>query len=367
MEAKYIAAAIPLFFLLIGLELLLARRVYSFPDAINNLACGVGQQVIGVLHHSVPVLLYGAIYERLRLFTVPAGSATGWIGALFGVDLCYYAFHRAAHRVNFLWAGHAAHHQSEEYNFSVALRQSWFVQFVGFAFYLPLALIGFPPVMYFSMVTVMTLYQFWIHTRLIGRLGPLEWVLNTPSHHRVHHGIDPEYLDRNYGGILIVWDRLFGTFRREAQEPVYGTVTPLSSWNPLWANIEVWKRIGRIARDARRRGDKLTVWFRPPEWRPGGALPIPTVSRASQRKYATASSRRVDAWVAANFALVLFGLTVLLLHQKRLAPSAVWALALWILWSLSSMPGLFERRPWAVPMEVARMTVLACGLGWALA
>ena len=150
-------------------------------------------------------------------------------------------------------------------------------------FSLPLAFIGFPPPMFLVVSAIDTLYQFWIHTRLVGRLGPLEWVLNTPSHHRVHIGRNPRYIDRNHGGTLIVWDRLFGTFAEEREEPVYGITKPLASFNPLWANLHYWVEMWEVARRAARPLDRLRVLWKPPGWRPsdlGGPLAPPAGARA---------------------------------------------------------------------------------------
>ena len=139
-----------------------------------------------------------------------------------------------------MWGSHIPHHQSEEYNLSVALRQGVFQGCFFWLFYLPLAFIGFPPALFILMASIDTLYQFWIHTRTIGKLGPLEWVLNTPSHHRVHHAKNPKYIDKNHAGILIIWDRLFGSFVPETEEPRYGIIKPLRSYNPLWINMHGW-------------------------------------------------------------------------------------------------------------------------------
>src|SRR5690606_31238042 len=152
-------------------------------------------------------------------------------------DFAYYWWHRASHRISFLWAAHVVHHQSEDYNLAVALRQAWFTSLSSWVLNLPLAFLGVPPLVYGVCAALNTLYQFWIHTRLVGKLGPLEWVLNTPSHHRVHHGIDAPYLDTNYGGVFIVFDRLFGTFVEETHEPRYGTLDPIRSFDPVWANF----------------------------------------------------------------------------------------------------------------------------------
>jgi hypothetical protein len=195
------------------------------------------------------------------------------------------------------------HHQSEEYNFSVALRQSWFGQLTSWLFYVPLAIAGFPPAMFLVMTTLNTLYQFFIHTRLVGRLGPLEYVLNTPSHHRVHHGVNPRYVDRNYAGILIIWDRLFGTFEPEGDEPVYGLVKPLGSFNPLWANLHYWAQMADVARRTRRLRDKLRAFVAPPEWRPadlGGPVVVPEPDRSGPTLLAPPDPRR-DRWMLAAF------------------------------------------------------------------
>src|SRR5262249_23680859 len=158
-----------------------------------------GEQVIQAFAIPITVGIYAWTYAHHRLMTQSPRSVVAWVILFFAVDFLYYAYHRASHRVNFLWAGHVVHHQSEEYNLSVALRQSWFgQQLTEWVFFIPLALAGFPPSMFLVMLTLNTLYQFWIHTRLVRRLGPLEWFLNTPSHHRVHHGVNPRYIDRNY-------------------------------------------------------------------------------------------------------------------------------------------------------------------------
>ena len=313
MESTLIVLAIPIFFGFMGLELWLARRrqrtLYRFADSIANLGNGIGEQIIGAFAVPITVGIYAAVFDRARLTTQSPRSVAAWLVLFFAVDLAYYVYHRAAHRVNFLWAGHVVHHQSEEYNFSVALRQSWFGQLFSWAFYIPLAVAGFPPAMFLVMLTLNTLYQFFIHTRLVGRLGPLEWLLNTPSHHRVHHGVNPRYVDRNYGGILIVWDRLFGSFEPEAAEPIYGLVKPLGSFNPLWANLHYWCEMASMAHRTRRLGDKLRAFLAPPEWRPadlGGSVVVPEPDRDGPTLLAAPDGSR-DARVAVAFLAVLGG------------------------------------------------------------
>lgn len=366
MDARSIALAIPLFFLFIGVEILITRRHpdrgYALADAVSNLSCGVGQQVIGAVAGAAKIAAYAFVYHHLRLLTVSPRSLAAWLVLFVALDLCYYAYHRASHRVNFFWATHAVHHQSEEYNLTTALRQSWFTSFTSFLFYLPLALIGFPPLMFVLTLTANTLYQFWIHTRVVDRLGAIEAVLNTPSHHRVHHGTDPLYIDRNYAGVFIVWDRLFGTFQREEHEPVYGTVKPLASWNPVWANLEPWVHLARMARQTGRLRDKVLVWFMPPEWRPadlGGPVTVPEVSRAAQRKYATPAPVGLAVYVVVSFALAAAVTMALLLFASALTASKCAAIAAVMLLGLVTMGALFEAKAWAVPLEWCRLAAAA--------
>lgn len=244
-----IAIAIPLFFVAIGVELLIGRLgwgkvEYHVPTAFADLSCGITQQVMNFVAKAWLIVPYAAL---------DAWTPLEWTGlwghllAFLGVDATYYAWHRFTHECRLGWVTHAVHHQSEDYNLAVALRQTLTSSLSGVPFYLPLAVLGVPTEMFLLHTALNTLYQFWIHTEAIGRLGPLEWVLNTPSHHRVHHGVNPHYLDTNYAGVLIVWDRLFGTFQEEDVAPVYGTVRPLRSRNPFVANavpfIDLWREM----------------------------------------------------------------------------------------------------------------------------
>ena len=362
MEGVYLAATIPLFFVAIGAELWVLRRNgirgYRFEDSITNLSCGVGSVIADVAANAFVVSIYAAVFTRLRLFELPADSWLVWAAALVGVDLCYYAFHRASHRTNVLWAGHIAHHQGEEYNLSVALRQSWYVPFFAWAFYVPLLVVGIAPLVVVAMRTFNTLYQFWIHTEAVGRLGPLEKVLNTPSHHRVHHGINPEYIDKNYAGIFIVWDRLFGTFVAEDRQVVYGLVKPLGSWNPLWANVHRFWEIAGITRRTRRWRDKLRVWVAGPEWLPedlGGVAVAPPVTRETRQKYAVRrGGRPLRIYVAASFVVVAISVTALLLGHARMTPAQLALLSSFIVGSLVAWAGLFEGRSWARWLDASR-------------
>lgn len=246
--------SIPVFLICIALELCVARRrgqsLYGAKDSAACLGMGLGNVIIAAGVKTVTVGFLFVLYEY-RVWTVPVDAWWAWVLILFAEDFCYYWFHRFHHEVRLGWAAHVNHHSSQYYNLAVALRQSWTTPITGFMFWWPLALLGFHPLMILTQQAISLLYQFWIHTRTIERLGPLEWVLNTPSHHRVHHGANPEYLDRNYGGILIIWDRLFGTFEPERAPVRYGLVHNIDTHNPLRIAFHEWAAMFRDARQAR--------------------------------------------------------------------------------------------------------------------
>jgi alkylglycerol monooxygenase len=362
MDERLLAIAIPVFFALLAAEVVFSwrrrRRLYRLHDTISNLGCGVGMVATSLWFNLVVALAYGWVFERFALLRLPAGSAWTWLGGLLLIDLCHYWFHRASHRINFFWAAHAVHHQSDEYNLSAALRQSWLEPLWSLPFYLPLALLGLPLPVFLAMHAIHTIYQFWIHTRVIDRLGPLELFLNTPSHHRVHHAIEPEYIDRNYAGILILWDRLFGTFEPERRTPHYGTVTPFKSWNPLRANAHEWARIFTYAAASRRVTARLGSLFAPPEWRPerlGGTVTIPEVDAGRKVPWDTSLGLRRDLYVLLQFLVVTAGATALLL----LAPSLAWwrvGLGIgWVIGTLGVIGGLMDRAAWSRRAEEGRV------------
>jgi len=367
---EYIILSIPLFFLLMGVELAWSawthRKVYRLNDFIANLGCGIGSQVVGAFTKAGIFSIYLWAYDHLRLLTLPSTALT-WVVAFLLVDLLYYWFHRLSHEVNFLWAAHIVHHQSEEYNLSVALRQSWWQGLFSWWFYLPMAVLGINPVLIVTVGAFNTLYQFWIHTKAIGRLGPLETLFNTPSHHRVHHGSDPKYIDRNHAGTLIVWDRLFGTYQREEEEPVYGITTPLTSWDPVRANFHYWGELIDLAKQCPRWSDKVRVFLKPPGWRPaalGGFQGPQQKDRTTYRKFDTAVPKELHGYVAVQFTLLLVVTTLFLFKQQQLPPWMQWAAALLIIWWVMDMGLLMERHRRAVMLESGRIMAFALlGIG----
>ena len=369
---KYIVLAIPAFFMLMAIELAWSayanRKVYRFNDFVANLGCGIGSQVVGAFTKTGILALYLAVYDHGRLFTLPSTPLT-WLLAFLLVDLMYYWFHRLSHEVNFLWAAHIVHHQSEEYNLSVALRQSWWQGLFSFWFYVPIALLGVHPMVIVSVAAINTLYQFWIHTKAIDRMGPFEWLFNTPSHHRVHHGSDPKYIDRNHAGTLIIWDKLFGTFKREEEEPVYGITSPLRSWDPLTANFHYWGELFRMAHRCRSLKDKVLVFIKPPGWRPaylGGFDGPKAKDSTTYRKFDTRVSNAVNGYVAVQFALLLLVTSYFLFQQDKLSMLAQWTTAALIGWRVMNLGVLLEAHRWAVRSEIGRVVLLGLAIALVL-
>jgi hypothetical protein len=233
------------------------------------------------------------------------------------------------------WAAHVVHHQSQEYNLTTALRQTSSGALLGWIFYLPMAVVGFPTEVFVVAAVVNLLYQYWIHTEQIGKLGWFDRWFGSPSNHRVHHAVNDRYIDRNYGGISMLWDRLFGTFVEEGEKCVYGTRAPLDSWDPLWANLEVYTDLARRSRQAARWRDKLAVWFMPPGWQPatagGPTWHKPSFDVDALRRFDPPMHRPAQVFALLHFGAVLVGATALLWHADTLALPMLAAASLAIL------------------------------------
>jgi sterol desaturase/sphingolipid hydroxylase (fatty acid hydroxylase superfamily) len=275
--------AIPFFVLFMALEFFSMRyleddereRGYESRDSRTNIWMGLGSLVINGGARVVALVGYSALYviSPLRLDTHQWWT---WVYAVLVVDLLFYTEHRAAHRVRLLWAAHQAHHSSQRFNLSTAVRQKW-NPWWELLVWVPLPLLGMPPWMIFFTYSFNLIYQFWVHTERIGRLWALiEFVFNTPSHHRVHHASDADYLDKNYAGIFIIWDRLFGTFREETYRPTYGLTHNVDSYNPFKLQYYMYGDIWRDMRAARTWRNKLGYVFGPPGWQPAAAEPATT-------------------------------------------------------------------------------------------
>ena len=361
---NYVLYAIPFFFVLIGLELLVDRwrgvSTYRLADSINSLSAGVLSQVSGLLTKGLGLLTYGFAVQHLALFELSAQQTWVWVLAFVLYDFCYYWNHRLGHERNVLWAAHSVHHQSEDYNLSTALRQTSSGFLFGWIFYLPLAVLGVPLLVFLTVAALNLLYQFWVHTRHVPKLGWYEWAFVTPSNHRAHHAQNAIYMDRNYGGVFILWDRLFGTFQEELdEEPViFGVTTPLASWNPLWANLQFYVQLWRDATRAASWWDKLRIWFMPTGWRPADVaakypLSKPELSQFVKFEVPLSAGQKVYAGV--QFALYLVGGTYLLAISESLSLGLLIASWAWVAFGLYSLGVWLENRPWARLLEVLRL------------
>jgi sterol desaturase/sphingolipid hydroxylase (fatty acid hydroxylase superfamily) len=243
---------------------------YRAADTRASLTMGIVNVLINLAMKGVQlsILMW---FSQWAVWHLDSSSWQTWVLGVFAVDFAYYWFHRSSHDVRLLWAAHINHHSSEHYNLSTALRQSWTTPFTGLPFYWPLALIGFDPVLILTLEALNTLYQYWIHTELIGRISWLEGVLNTASHHRVHHGTNIEYLDRNHAGIFIFWDRLFGTFEPEVAPVRYGLTKNIETFDPVTIAFHEFAAIIRDVRGAKSLRDALGYLFAPPGWSPDGS------------------------------------------------------------------------------------------------
>jgi sterol desaturase/sphingolipid hydroxylase (fatty acid hydroxylase superfamily) len=371
----FIALSVPAFFILISLEfftgIVYGRNLYRFNDAVTNLSCGIGSQILGAFVAIVVFWAYSFTYTHFRLFTLPE-TIPFWFLLFFGVDFAYYWFHRFSHEVNAIWATHIVHHQSEEYNLSVALRQSWFQGLFSWWFYLPLAFLGFSPLMIVTVGACNTLYQFWIHTKAIRKLpAPIEFIFNTPSHHRVHHGTNPEYIDKNHAGSLIIWDRLFGTFTEEKAEVVYGITTPLKSFNPFWANVHYWKELWESAKKTEKLSDKINVFLKPPGWFPqdiGGYKAPPPVISHEVKKFDIAIPKSAVIYTLVHFFAILGITSYYMFFSKNMIRSGnpetvllAFYMACLILFSLFTFGLILESRASAEKWELLRL-IFSAGL-----
>ena len=365
---NYIALAVPFFFVFIGLELWLARRrkaeVYRLNDAVSDLSAGVFQQVSLIFFKAGLIAVYAAVWQRFSLFSLSAKSPWTWILAIVLIDLVYYFWHRLSHEVNFLWAAHVVHHSSEEYNLAVALRQGVATPVTYLPFHMPLALLGVPPVVAASVDAFNTLYQFWIHTRLIGKMGPLEKWINTPSAHRVHHAVNPRYLDKNYGGTFMIWDRLFGTYEPETEEPVYGLVKPLNSLEPLQAQLHFWGEIWQRARQTPRLRDKLLVLVKGPAWTPPGMAPFPPPPEVRPEtfvKHDPPIAPALGRYLVAQIGVVVAFATLLMFFETKLPMPKLVVGAGLVFLALFSWGALVEGRRWALTLEIVRLSLCVAG------
>ncbi|KAJ8961403.1 hypothetical protein NQ318_014648 [Aromia moschata] len=335
------------------------KPTYRLNDSLTSLSHGLIQHCGKLLVRGAESYSYFYLYEHYRIADIAWDHPITWYLAAVGVDFCYYWVHRACHEVHILWAQHQVHHSSEEFNLAVGLRQSILQGWCGFIFYLPLAFF-IPPAHFITHQQFNLLYQFWIHTKTVKTLGPLEYIFNTPQHHRVHHGSNIYCLDKNYGGVLIIWDRLFGTFASEKKEEeiIYGLVFNQPSFNPL--HLQTFYTEYVIERFSSMKGwrHKLAAIFYGPSWQPGAprlGTEEDKVKVTSRQIYDVKLPSWCNIYLLIHFCVVVYGFQELMLS---LNPLSVLGFVIYIIGSLTTIGMLFDNRPYACVFELLRCMLL---------
>ncbi|XP_056299810.1 alkylglycerol monooxygenase isoform X1 [Pseudoliparis swirei] len=362
---EYVLQATPFFIGLMVLELVVGwlkkgSPVVTVRDGLTSVSCGMISRFPLLFTRSCELTAYLLVWDRYRLLELPWDSAWTWWLTFVGVDFGYYWVHRCAHEVSIIWASHQVHHSSEYYNLSTALRQSLTQQFTSWIFYLPLALIA-PPTVFFVHIQFNLLYQFWIHTELIRDLGPLEWVFNTPKHHRVHHGRNEYCIDKNYGGILIIWDRLFGTFAEETDKVVFGLVLPINTFEVLYIQLHYYLGLWRRSEAYETVGDKLSTFFKGPSWSPGKRrlgdhAGNPQVT-GQEVPHGPSWPLPLQAYVVVHFLLALGTYHDLFENKMTLSQFTVLGMTGYVLLTLTSLGFIMDQRPTAPLLETLRCVV----------
>ncbi len=362
MPLNYLAFAIPLFLGFMALEYALTlrqgKRYFDFSDSAANLNVGIAERLLDVFVAGLAFFFYDFLHKNYGWLSIRPNVAT-WLLLLLATDFVWYWYHRLAHEINVFWAVHVVHHQSEEFNYTVSARITVLQAAVRTGFWAVLPLLGFPAPMISSVLLVHGLYPFFIHTRAIGKLGFWESILVTPSHHRVHHASNGPYLDKNYGDVLIIWDKLFGTFAEERadEEPVYGLVHPLKSHSFLWQHFHFVLELTEAVRRQPGFGDKLRLIFGRPELIPADIRP------ALERRFLVQGSRppinrRVRRYVRVQLVVALSLLFGFLLVETAVSMALDWAVSAFILLTLMNVGAVLELRSWVFHLEFLRTAVV---------
>lgn len=362
--AQVLNYAIPVFLLLILTEwaagCFMHIRTNRIMDTISSLSSGMTNTLKDVLGLTIIIVSYQWMYQHLALLDIQS-EVWMYVLAFIGLDFAGYWSHRFSHVINIFWNRHIIHHSSEEFNLACALRQSVSEVFAVFFFlYIPMAIIGIPPKVIAVVAPLHLFAQFWYHTRLIGKMGFLEHIIVTPSHHRVHHAINPEYIDKNYSQIFIIWDKLFGTFQEELPDvpPVYGITRPARTWNPIIINFQHFWLLLKDAWRTRSWWDKLRIWFMPTGWRPADVAekyPVFGVKNPYElEKYDVDASLGLKIWSAAQLVIHLLLMLYLFNHLGQISHTWVLLYGVWLFVSIFAFTSLMDGSIWALPAEITK-------------
>ncbi|HOX81572.1 MAG TPA: sterol desaturase family protein [Chryseolinea sp.] len=337
------------------------KKYISFQEAVANFGTALGNQTMNVLVAAGVYIVYGWLWENYRIIETIEMNAVTFILLLLGIDFIFYWVHRWGHHINIMWAAHSPHHSAEEMNFFVALRASVTQRLFSFMFFWPLTIIGFKPVDIYAMTGLHLFISFLHHTEFIPKLWRwIEFIFTTPSHHRVHHGINFAYLDKNYGEFLIIWDRIFDSYAEEEEKVIYGMYSPPKTWNPITINFHYYQLLWKDAMAASHWLDKFKIWFMPLGWRPQGLPPKPALQEVTEQNQIRFST---TMFTGAKPYLIVHILLGVVLMMMVINPSSPWSTAQrWIgsfmLWHMIiNWSGIMESKKWLYISEMLRLTI----------
>jgi sterol desaturase/sphingolipid hydroxylase (fatty acid hydroxylase superfamily) len=360
MHINILGFAIPLFIGLILLEYTISKKkglpYFNLHSSIANISIGIAERLADVFVAGIFYFVYDTVQKKYGLFHISSGVFT-WILLFLATDFIWYWYHRLGHEINIFWMAHIVHHQSEDYNLTVSARITVFQAILRHGFWLVLPFLGFNAGMITAILLVHGLYPFFIHTRLIGKLGILEYILVTPSHHRVHHASNEKYLDKNYGDVLILWDKLFGTFQKEEEAPVYGLTKPLNTYSFLWQHFHFFIEIGLAVKNTRGFIQKLKVLFGRPE-KVDPSLRNKAEEIFSIRQSQITIDKPLNRYVVWQMIVLLICLSVFILFEHYTSVKIKVAFSLVTILTLINCGAIMEQKSWVFYMEYIRLAVL---------
>ena len=364
----FVTYAVPFFLLLIFIELgwgiFKGKNTYRINDSLNSLSLGLLSTITKFVFLNIGLLVFSRVEQSYSIWAFNMESYWHWIVGILFYDFLYYWYHRISHERQLFWGSHVVHHQSEDYNLSTALRQTSTSFLTTWVFFVPCFFLGMPIYMYVSIATAHLVYQFWVHTQHIPKLGMFEWFMVTPSNHRVHHAQNEEYIDKNYGGLLIIWDRLFGTFQEEDErrEPIYGIRTPLKSWNPLWANFHIFVNMARDSWRTENWIDKVKVLWARTGWRPEDLADPYPAEKADPKAF---EKYGIKLSSAANIAIITQYFLISIFHlwgvqqASQLSYEMLWATVIAQTYTVVVIGSILDGKKAARLIEYSRLLVLS--------
>ncbi|MCE7041850.1 sterol desaturase family protein [Dyadobacter sp. CY312] len=360
MNLNYMALAVPFFLFFIGLEYYMSKRlgkpVFKFTSSIVNMNIGVAERLIDMFTAGAFFFFYDYLHKHYAIFDIK-GSLLMWIALILSTDLIWYWYHRFGHEINLFWGFHVVHHTSEEFNYTAGTRITIFQAVVRTLFWSVLPIIGFPAPMITTMLIVHGLYPFFTHTQLIGKLGILEYIMVTPSHHRVHHASNEQYLDKNFGDMFIIWDKLFGTFAEEKEEPSYGLTKPLESHSFMWQHFHYLVELWYVVKQKEGIRAKLAVIFgKPADFDPNARDVVESWFLSKNR--VRARTQKFRWYVVGQFSVTVFVLFFLLLFEHHIDIVLQSLTGVFVIITLINCGAILEQRRWVFYMEFARGCVL---------